>query len=446
MSKSLKSIFGQLILNYLRFWAKLQLSKNPQAVIIGITGSAGKTSTRLALVKILKKRGVVKHSVHANSESGIPLNILGIKMSDYSILSWLRVVLLAPLQYVTFNERYNFYVVEMGIDSPFPPKNMDYLLSIIRPHIAIILGASLTHAAGFDSLVKDRDPKRREHKILNLIAKEKMKLAQSLAPDGVAILNCDNAAIMTFASDLKCRTISFGLASNSTVKISQTKVNTTGFHIKLNYQSQNEVLDLPDIYGSEYGYTFAAAIAAALSLGISLTKSISELSEYRAPAGRMRVFSGMHNSHLLDSSYNASPSSVKSALKLISQVGGKEFKIAVLGDLRELGSVTKTSHQILAQDVLNNVDEVVLFGEYTAKYTLPLLQNFNFPVHHFTKMSDLIAYLRHSIKPNSWILFKGSQNEIYLERAVEALLANPSDSKFLARRGKYWDQKRSLTP
>lgn len=446
MPSSIKKNLSLLILNYLRFWARLQLAKNSHATIIGITGSAGKTSTRLALLKILEQRGSVKHSIHANSESGIPLNILGLTMKGYTLFSWLRVLILAPVQYFTFFEQYQYYIVEMGIDSPYPPKNMDYLLSIVRPHIAIILGASLTHAEAFDGLVKDRDPKRRARKILALIAQEKMKLARSLASDGVAILNYDNDAIMAYSNALRCRKLSFGLSPNSNIKFSPPKLDSAGFHIKFTYQSQSGTLDLPDIYGAEYAYTFASAITAALSLGIPLNKSIASLKSYRAPAGRARVFEGLGDTHLLDSSYNASPSSILSALTLLSKVGAKAFKIAVIGDLRELGALTKSTHQTLAQDIMTTADEAILFGENTAKYTLPLLQKAQFPVRHFSKMSDLIAYLKTSIKPHAWLLFKGSQNTIFLERAVESLLANQQDRSLLCRRGEYWDHKRQLAP
>ncbi len=442
MLNRLKKNLGMIVLSYLRFWAKLQLSKMPNATIIGITGSAGKTSTRLALLKILQQRALVKHSSHANSESGIPLNILGLTMHNYSIWSWLRVMLLAPLRYLTFHEKYQYYIVEMGIDSPFPPKNMEYLLKLIRPHVAIILGASLTHSGAFDSLVTDRDPKRRATKLLNLIAQEKMKLAQSLTSTGVAILNHDDQVIMSYASNLQCRTLSYGVSSQSDLQIRDTAPTARGFHTQLCYHSQLLSLDMPDIFGSEYAHTFAAATAAALSLGIPLTKCVAALKDYRAPAGRLRLFDGIHNTHLLDSTYNASPTSIKAALTLLRKVGASGHKLAVIGDMRELGSITKSEHQLLAQEIIACASEAVLFGPNTKKYTLPILLNANFPVKHFTQMKDLTSYLKSSLVPKSWILFKGSQNEIFLERAVESLLANVDDTKLLPRRGKYWDQQR----
>ena len=101
---NIRNKLAPLVLCYLRFFAKLQLKKNHQAKIVGITGSAGKTSCQLAVLAALGKnkgRLKIKISSKANSESGIPLDILGLKVKNYSPLDWLRLILLAPWQLVT---------------------------------------------------------------------------------------------------------------------------------------------------------------------------------------------------------------------------------------------------------------------------------------------------------------------------------------------------------
>ena len=92
-----------------------------------------------------------------------------------------------------------------------------------------------------------------------------------------------------------------------------------------------------------------------------------------------------------------------------------------------------------------NCDICYLFGTSTLTYTYPRLQTAKFPVYHFTEMKSLTTHLKQNLPPKSWVLIKGSQNTILLERAVEALLANPSDRKRLARRGHYWDTIRAHT-
>lgn len=441
----MKSKLSLFVLAYLRFWAKLQLSKNPRAVIIGVTGSAGKTSTRLAIVQILKNRGVVKHSVHANSESGIPLNILGLSLKTYSVLDWLRIMIQAPLRYFFWKEKYDYYVVEMGIDSPLPPKNMAYLLTIVRPDIAVVLGASHVHTETFDPLVKDTDPKRRASKLVDLIASYKMLLARSVSPDGASIINADNSAIAPYIKEVKSRLLTFGNNKSSSLRIVKSTLSRRGFSATYEYQKVTGTLILPDIFGPEYASTFAAAIGVALALGIPLKQAIANLSTYRAPAGRLRIFSGIKGTHIIDSSYNASPETVNSALTTLDAVAPRSSHLVILGDMRELGSLAKSSHQKLAKKLALRNDIYVLYGEMMSKYVAPSLMREKKVVYNPQSMQELIAVVKKLLKPNMWILVKGSQNKILLERAVESILENKDDINHLARRGSYWDKIRAQT-
>lgn len=439
----IKKYLGQLILRYFKFLATIQLKKNRDAIVIGITGSAGKTSTRLAIVAMLKGRGAVKHSSHANSESGIPLNILGLSPRTYTSLDWLRLILLAPYKLVANWERFSYYVVEMGIDGPDEPKNMSYLLKIVKPHVGIVLNARLVHSAAFDHLVKDNNADRREGKVLRLIAREKMLLVKSLTKQSVAVVNIDQKELQVEKRDIEARIITFGKSAKATVQIESCKNDIHGFHLNLKYQNQVYPVNLPDIYAPHYAYTFAAGVAALAGIGIPPSLSIPGLSAYKAPAGRMRIFDGINDSKIIDSSYNASPETMLESLKFLSDLGGRRKKIAVLGDMRELGITAKNAHKKLADWARSYCDEVVLYGEMTKEYVLPVLLSKKFPVHHFDNIVSLNKYVRSVAKPKSVILVKGSQNTIMLERAVEAILANKSDIARLCRRGKYWDKIRS---
>lgn len=438
----IKQILGRIVLHYFRFLAKLQLKKNPGATIVGITGSAGKTSTKLAIVEILQTRGRVKQTIGANSESGIPLDILGLHPTNYSLLDWLRLLVLAPIQVLTFTESFDYYIVEMGIDSPDSPKNMAYLLSIVTPNVGVILNAGLTHTANFDYLVKDNNPERRKEKLINLIAKEKMGLARGLSAKSVAIINIDQKELVKNTKDVVSRKITFGKSVNANLRILGTTTSSHGFVLNFSYQGSTYKLNTPDILPEHYAYTFAAAIASASSLGIPPSLSILALAKYRSPAGRLRIFAGYKNSILIDSSYNASPTSMLESLKLLKMVGTKHKKIAVLGDMNELGISAKLAHKQLSDWIRLYADEAVLFGDSTLAFTLPVLVAHKFPVQHFKKMSELIKYLKTRIKPSTHVLVKGSQNGIFLERAVEAMLANKQDIESLCRRGKYWDELR----
>jgi len=431
-----------MILLYFRFLAKLQLRKNPRAIIIGITGSLGKTSTRKGLAVILEGKGRVKQSIRANSEIGIPLNILGLSPLNYSLLDWLRLVLFAPLMLFLNWERFDYYIVEMGIDSPHEPKNMTYLLRIIRPDIAVILNAGLTHSQAFDSLVKDRDQERRVKKIIKLIAAEKMKLAHGITPTGTVIINQDQPELRSLISSLPTRVIKFGRLKGANFHFTPSK-KCQHFSLKIKYQGRTHTLSLPDVYETSYAYTFSAALATATSLGIPLDFSLTRLKAYRPPAGRFTVFSGIKDTLLIDSSYNSSPSSVLTTLHFVTCVGSKRHKLGIIGDMNELGLESKSSHKLLADWIVKHLDEAILFGPETKAYTLPVLKARQFPTSHFARMNDLLDHLTDHLLPNSVVLIKGSQDGIYLERATAKLLKNSGDTDLLCRRGKYWDKIRS---
>ncbi len=444
---SLKRYLGYPILIWLRFWAKLKLKRvNP--LIIGVTGSVGKTSTRIAIANILQSLGTVKEAKHANSESGIPLNILGLSLKNYAWFDWLRIVVLAPFAYLFKSESYDYYLVEMGIDSPFPPKNMSYLLSILRPHVGIVLNATLVHTAEFDSLVKDRSLKRRRQKLIHLIAQEKGKLVTTMDKSGLAILNLDQLEIADLAKQTSARTLFFGFKSGADVRILKVKKTRTSFAVDFQYRAQTASLKFTNFpFEDNYAYTFAAAITVGIGLGVPFLKTVELLqAKYYAPPGRWRVFQGLNQTTLVDSSYNASPKAMISALTNFKVLARRAYKLAVIGDMRELGQEAKQIHKDLATWLMNNVDEAVLFGNLTKQYTLPILKRNHFPVRHFERMDDLIAYLKAHLQPKSWLLFKGSQNTIFLERAVAALLLNKEEEKYLCRRGEYWDKIRAQTP
>ena len=175
----MKKILSTLILNYFRF-----LALTAQKILVPRLSASPVPPEKLPhawLLSISSNSRIVKHTTHANSESGIP-SIFWDFTPFLTRLDWLHLIMLAPIKLLTNWQHFAYYVVEMGIDSSSSPKNMTYLLSILRPHVGVVLNASLTHAAGFDHLVKDTSA-RRTKKIIALIAKEKCSWSK-LSPKG----------------------------------------------------------------------------------------------------------------------------------------------------------------------------------------------------------------------------------------------------------------------
>lgn len=444
----MKKIVANLFLEYIRLLARIQLRKhNP--VIVGITGSAGKTSARQAASIVLSLKGSVKESHKANSETGIPLNILGITVYRYSLIDWIGIAVLAPLKLLTNWQKFDYYIVEMGVDSPYRPKNMSYLLSIIKPHIGIILNADLVHTEPFDHLVKDRSVDRRKRKLIELIAAEKGKLVTTMnSSSNVAIINYDQKEIRALAKRTKARILTFGRSKRADMIIKSHKSTLKSFEMTISHKGDDHNLKIDGVNLSDhYAYTLSSAIALGISLGIPPAKSISALAtNFTAPKGRWNILEGIKGSTIIDSSYNASPLTMKQALLDLKKLAGRKHKVAVLGDMRELGKESKQAHKDLAIWAAKSANEIILFGQSTKSYTLPILERKKRNVHHFEYMDDLVDYLKKVVKPTSHILVKGSQNTLLLERAVEAILKYKKDAGKLARRGKYWDRVRSITP
>lgn len=432
------------ILAYFRFFAKLQLLKN-RPTIIGVTGSAGKTSTRDAIYAALKNDKKVKVSYKANSESGIPLNILGLSPTKFTVLEWLKLILLCPVKLLINWEKYTIYLVEMGIDSPNPPKNMEYLLTIVKPDIGIILNAAPMHSQQFDYLVKAKEGAQRAQEITALIANEKGKIVTSLNENQTAIINIDQQELVNLQPQVRAKILTFGKSNLSDIQILDYKISDTNTIFSYKIDSRTQTLTFKNqLLPQHFAYTFAASIAVGRTLHLSLSKIISNLEQnFKLPAGRSSFIAGMNGSKIIDSSYNSSTKPALDMLDLLTVVPGKR-KFAVLGDIRELGEVAQQQHELVAQKASEVCDAVLLIGPQMKQFALPVVQKTKTQAHWFKTAYQAANFLQTQLKKDDVILVKGSQNTLLLEILVEQLMAHPQDAqKLLARRGAFWDKKRA---
>jgi len=383
-----KKYLSLIFLNYLRLFARLQLFKikllNPKLKIVGITGSAGKTSTLLASEAALKPNFKVKTNNGGNSESGIPLNILGFKNPDFSFLSWLKIAILTPIKLLTNWRIYDIYLLEMGIDSVKSPKNMSYLLSIVKPDIGIFLNVTSVHLENFSSL--------------DQIAQEKAKLVNTAE---IAIINHSDSLVKKYTKNKKI------------INIKPIKIDIPNFI-------------LPSIYDISLG----AALSIAKVLKIDERTALENLkNNFHLPPSRASILEGINHTTIIDSSYNSSPLATTEMLNFLNSYPSP--KIAVLGDMRELGAASELSHQNLYKTALNSVDEIISVGPETSRYFGPKTKKFLY-------WWQAAEYLKNNLPENSTILVKGSQNTIFLEELVKEILKNKADNSKLCRQSRYW--------
>jgi len=438
----MKKYFINIFLWYIRTLSKIQLNKI-KPVIIGIGGASGKSSLTQITSDLLSQKYVVKQGKGKNSETGIPLNILDISIDSYDFKNWLRVAFLAPLKLLTNNKKYDIFVVEMGIDSPNPPKNMSYLLSFIKPRIGVLTNINIEHSTYFEDFSKSEDSSSRKKDILERIASEEKLLITSIDAKGRVIINLDDPHIKsTLPIEAKTLTVS---ASDSSADfyIEKTIISENAFTVKFSFLKENYEIIINQALPKYYAHVFIYSIAIAFSNEINISDSISFIqNNFALPPGRFSVFKGINNSTIFDSSYNSSLEASVGALEVLNDLGAKKRKVGILGDMRELGSLSQLQHELLAKEIIKKIDFTILIGPQMKEYVVPILEKDNFPFKSFETYKEAKEFILHFIKRNDLILVKGSQNTLFLERIVELLLADKKDKDKLCRRGKYWDKVR----
>lgn len=441
----IKRSLSNFLLLQLQILAKIQIFKI-KPTIIGVGGAAGKTSLSNFISIILKENYKVRDTKGKNSETGIPLSILGLSLEDYSVLEWFKVLIFSYIKVIFDWNHYDFLIAEMGIDSPYEPKNMSYLLKIIRPKIGVLTNIALEHSEYFDPLVKNEDQNKRKNKILEITSKQEELLLKSLPKDGLAVLNIDNSQIAKI-KDIKAKKITVSAKDkNADFYINEIKTVINEFNVKFSYNKENYEIKLPTPLPSYYANSLVLSIAISTGCGIGVSQSIDILEkEFSLPPGRATVLEGIKNTTIIDSSYNSSPSATAEMLELLSRISNKRRRVAVIGDMRELGSLSRIEHKILGKQLIRNTDLVILIGPLTAMYTAPVLQKNKHPYYSFTTFTQAKRNILDNIKEKDIMLVKGSQNTLYLEKAVEMLLKDKKDVVKLCRRGEFWDKKRNNT-
>jgi UDP-N-acetylmuramoyl-tripeptide--D-alanyl-D-alanine ligase len=418
------------LIKILRVLSKLVINKYKPEVI-AITGSVGKTSSKEAIAQILDtKFRVRKTASNYNNEIGVPLTILGIKKSPgKNILGWLLIFIKA-LILIIFPTLYpKKLILEFGADHK---GDIEYLVSFIPVHIGILTKVSRVHIQYF--------------KTLSSIFNEKKKIFNNITTQGFAIINNDDQLVKTLDKKLKCRTITYGIENESDVQASDLQIidrdNVIGMNFKLKYQGNVIPVFLPNTLGPAQVYAFLCGVSVALQYGFNLVEISAFAGQYIAPKGRTNLIAAMNDAYLIDDSYNSSPEAVKMSVDLLSNmrylIVGK--RIAVLGDMLELGRESVPAHKEIGEYVFKQgIDILLTSGEISRNTHLAAEKaGMNARSFHFKDQGNLITYLKSIIKKDDLVLIKGSQGA-RMEKVVKAIMQEPKQAKnLLVRQGSNW--------
>jgi UDP-N-acetylmuramoyl-tripeptide--D-alanyl-D-alanine ligase len=436
----------QLLLSTIKNAAKYKLAHSP-AKVVGITGSVGKSSCVYLLDAVMRDVRRTKTTFQSNSESGLPLEILGLRgmLQDYSALNWLQILAATPFAFLFNRFDYEVFIAEMGIDSSLPPKNMSYLLEFISPDVGVLLSVAPSHTQQFaEELGLNADD---SEAILQAIADEKGLIVTKLKKNAQAVINLDFPHIRALQSKIKAKVTTVASDHPADFRLRAYDVTKDGTSFAFVYNKETYSVDVPGyILSREYGTTILAVIAVAHALGLSVKEATQRLQDnFTLPPGRMTLLDGKNDTKILDSSYNSSPVALKSVLSTVESVKGFKRKIVVLGDMRELGPLEAQAHVDIADQVAKIADQVVLVGPKMQQYLLPELQKRNVPVLSFqTSLGVGEKMLDQGLaKDGDLILVKGSQNTIFLEQTVLELMAKPElGPTVLCRQEAHWDHDR----
>lgn len=405
----MKRKFIQYILKYL---AKLILWRY-KPLIIAVTGSVGKTSTKEAIYTVLQKKFKVERNIfNLNTEIGMPLTIIRGKDAKRNVLLWFYNFFHTFWLFIFKTKTYpEILILEMSEDAPGMIK---YLVDLAQPKIGVVttIGNPPVHLEYY--------------KNIDELIKEISYLPQSLSSDDVLILNADNPLVLSFKDKTVAKVFSYGFSENSNVKISEYKLTNLedleniGMSFRLESNGSFVPVRLKGVFGKGQIYALAAAAAVGLSLNMNLIEISEAMKDYKIVKGRTKFMRGINNSWLLDDSYNACPDSVHVALDLLKEVPAKR-KIVILGDMKELGVNSNQAHREIGKDVANVAQVFIAIGkEMTfAKQVIddeyPDIETF-----WFKDSQEAKASVKKIVRKGDLVLIKGSR-VMEMERITEEL-------------------------
>jgi len=349
--------------------------------VIGVTGSVGKSTTKEAIAQVLSQRyRTLKSLANLNNEIGLPLNILRLTPG------------------------HQYAVLEMGF---YVPGEIRQLCEISLPQVGVLNNIGTVHAERAGSQ--------------ETIAQGKGELVEALppAPEGVAILNYDDPFVRAMKDRTRARVFYYGLESAADLWADNVEgQGLEGIRLRLHHRKETLFVRVPMI-GRHSVHTVLRAAAVGLVEGLTWDEIVRGLQESQAQL-RLVAVRAENGALILDDTYNASPESVLAALNLLEELKGR--RIAVLGDMLELGQYERQGHEKVGARAAEVAHVLVTFGvrAHLIAESARRAGMKKMVVHEFEEMDAMIAWLDKNLTSEDAVLVKGSHS-LRLDRVVSAL-------------------------
>lgn len=361
--------------------------------VVGITGSVGKSTTKELVWSILSTRyTVLKNEGNFNNEIGLPLTLLQL------------------------NDSHEYVVLEMAM---YDLGEIATLCHLARPHIGVVTNVGPSHLERLGTLER--------------IAQAKAELVQALPPGssgpetsegGIAILNYDDPLVRPMMAQTQARVFTYGMSPDADLWASDVaSAGLEGIRFVFHYGDEEIHARLP-LLGRHSVHTALRAALVGLVAGLDWSEIIRGLQELPNTAQlRLVAVTGPNQSTLLDDTYNASPASTLAALNLLEDLTAAR-KVAVLGDMMELGSFEEEGHRKVGCRAADVVDQLIVIGP-RARWIADEARACGLDPAKILEMDSneaVISYLIDDLRPGDTILIKGSNSQ-KMDRIISALAA-----------------------
>lgn len=350
--------------------------------VIAITGSSGKTSTKDIVANVVaQKYKTLKTQGNYNNQIGLPLTIL--KLEDHEAL-----------------------VVELGMNQL---KEIEVLSKIARPDIAVITNVGTSHIGNLGS---------REN-----ILKAKLEILEGLQKDGTLVINNDNDLLHKWNQEEqnKPNVKTFGIDNQSDFMAQNIQLEERGSTYQL-LQANNCIQVNVPIGGKHFVYNSLCAITVGQLLNISIQDILKGIQEFELTKRRMDVRKNSRQVTIINDSYNANYDSVKAAIEYLAEMKAKR-KIAVLGDMLELGEFSKELHEKVGEEIVKQkINQIITVGEEAKRIIKKAIELGMKPenTHILETTKQAIETLNQILQPQDAVLIKAS-NGMKFDKIVEGI-------------------------
>lgn len=397
MKKRLKKAYQLILRNFV-----IRYLKRNKLDVVAITGSVGKTSAKEAIYQVLSaKYKVGKTKDSKNDEVGVPATILGLKIERFPF-GWMKNILLGFFKSSLVKNKLDKIILEMGADRI---GDIKYLTSFIKPNIAVVTRVACAHLEFFCSLEN--------------VAQEKGTLVEALDSKGWVILNYDDPNVRKMNDRTKAKVFYFGLDKNSDLYADEIKSGIGGIDFKVHYKKESVNVHL-DIIGKHLIYSALAGIACGLVSGMEFKETTKAVAGFQTEKGRLDLVQGVKGSMIINDTYNANPESMKAAIQTLNDLAGKKRKIAVLGDMLELGKESDDFHREIGKELIGSADLFFAVGPQSKYIFEEAEKKMDGKVFWFPDSQSAVESVKENIRSGDMILVKGSRG-MRMEMIVKAL-------------------------